>query len=320
MFVSWIRYHGRSEGLAAALQVRAEYVAVGRLGQHWTAPLRYVVQGARTAWLLVRHRPPVLVVMAPPSALVALGLLYQTLRRRPLLVDAHTNAVLGRGGAPRKVFLRLARHARVTIVTTEALGRVVAAHGVRTVVLHDPPFGDPAPDVGPAAAVARERPLLVMPSSWWSDEPLDELRRAAEATPEVDIVLTGRSAGPLGDPALWPPNVRLAGWLTDDDYRGLVVSATALIALTTRAMTMQRAGYEALILGRALVVSDSAVLREYFTQGAVFCRHEVDDMRRAFLEVAARHAELASAMTQLRGDKQQEFNAGLATIRQAIAN
>jgi glycosyltransferase involved in cell wall biosynthesis len=85
-------------------------------------------------------------------------------------------------------------------------------------------------------------------------------------------------------------------------------------------MTMQRAGYEALILGRPLVASESAVLREYFTDGAVFCRHEVDDMRRAFLEVVARQAELSSAMTRLRAEKQQDFNAGLATIREAIAH
>ena len=321
MFVSWIHHHGRSAALARALGVPAVFVAVGRRGNRLTVPYRYVVQAVRTVRLLARERPAVLYVMAPPLPLVAIGLLHQALTGSPLVVDAHTGAVVADGPRPKRAFALLARRARATVVTTERLAGVLRRHGAGPViVLHDPPHAESAPERVPhAGGSERARPLLVMPSSWYRDEPLEAVRDAASRVAHVDVVLTGTPTGPLADPAAWPSNVRLAGWLDAGDYAALLDEATGVVALTTRDLTMQRGGYEALILGKPAVVSDTTVLREYFTQGAVLARHEPSDLARAFEACVDAAPGLAREMEDLRARKQAEFAEGLQALAAAVA-
>ena len=123
LFVSWTRHHGRSVALADAVGVDAVFVAIGRQTSVATAPWRWSVQALRTVALLARRRPRVLFVMAPPLPLVLLALGYARLRGARLVVDAHTGALLRlrRGGAVNTTFLKVARHADLTIVTTERL-------------------------------------------------------------------------------------------------------------------------------------------------------------------------------------------------------
>jgi N-acetylglucosaminyldiphosphoundecaprenol N-acetyl-beta-D-mannosaminyltransferase len=317
VFVSWIHHHGRSAGLAQALGVPAHFIAVGRRGNRWTVPWRYLVQSVRTVQLLATTRPRALYVMAPPLPLVVIGLLYRLLMRAPLVLDAHTGAVLRRSGRPKRTFVLAARLADTTVVTTEALQRIVAAAGVRSsVVLHDPPIGAAA---GDGAVVGGDRPYVVMPCSWYWDEPLEVLRDAAAMTPEVDVVLTGTPTGPLADPSSWPANVRLAGFLPDAEYAALLAGATGILALTNRPLTMQRAAYEALILGRPAIVSDTTVLREYFSGGAVLVDHTPEALRLGLLACVEREADLAAEMRDLRARKQQEFAAGLDAVQRLVA-
>ena len=320
MFLSWIHHHGRSEALARALGVPAVFVAVGRRGNRLTAPFRYVVQALRTIRLLATERPRVLYVMAPPLPLVLLAVAYQTLTRAPCVIDAHTGAVVADGRRPKRAFAVVARRARATIVTTARLASPLQASGVATVVLHDPPHAEGALAIERTSPPVRpdRRPLLVMPSSWYRDEPVEAVREAARRVPHIDLVLTGNPSGPCADPATWPGNVRLAGWLDSVAYVSLLDEATALVALTERDLTMQRGGYEALILGKPAVVSDTTVLREYFTQGAVLSGHDPADLARAFEECVDRAETLAEEMVELRAIKQAEFADGLRALADAV--
>jgi glycosyltransferase involved in cell wall biosynthesis len=311
LFVSWIHHHGRSAGVARALGVPAVFVAVGRRGNKFSAPWRYFVQATKTMRLLWVKRPTVLYVMAPPLPLVLIGLAYQAVTGSALVVDAHTGAVLDPGGRPRRLFAFAARRARAVVVTTEPLAGVLRVRGVTTLVLHDAPFADTALERVSVAVPDRARPLFVMPASWYPDEPLDVLCRAACLVPGIDIALTGRPAGPLADRGVWPDNVTLTGWLDTAEYVNLIESATAIVGLTTRDLTMQRAGYEALILGRPAVLSDTSVLTEFFTKGAVFTPHEPVLMARAFEVCLAESTALAAEMRSLRSARQAEFKAGI---------
>ena len=316
VFISWVRYHGRSDGLADALGVPAEVVGTGTIGNKLTTPWRHAVQTARTLRVLRRDRPEALVVMAPPFPLVVLALLYGRLARRPVILDAHTGAVVADDGTVKPWFLRATRHAAATIVTTEALQRKVEAAGGTAIALHDSPFGPAAiePSSWPPA-----RPQVVMPSSWWRDEPLDVVREAARLVPEVDVVITGRPSGPLAEASCWPDNVRLTGFVDDDEYEALLATSTAVLALTTRDLTMQRAGYEALILGRPAIVSNTPVLREYFTKGAVFSAPTAVALAAAIRDAVARPQQLVAEMAELRAEKQREFSAGIAELRRYLA-
>jgi glycosyltransferase involved in cell wall biosynthesis len=306
LFVSWIDHHGRSADLCRVLPARCAFVGAGRVANPRTAPLRHLVQAVRTVRWLLRVRPRVLWVMAPPGDLVLLALLWRRLSGGRLVVDAHTGAVLDPGsGAPRST--RLLRRADLVVVTTPRLAAVLERRGVRALPLHDPPLQAVDADV--------EHGRVVLPASWYADEPWADVLDAARLLPDVRFVLTGRA--PAG--IVVPPNVRLSGYLPTEAYERLVAGAAVVLALTTREDTMQRAAYEAVAAGRPVVASGTRALREHLSRGAVFTIGGGEDLARAVREALDRSAALARDVVALREEHERAFEQDLTAVRSAIA-
>lgn len=304
LFVSWVRHHGRSARVAELLGIDAAFVAVGRSGDRRSVPIRYARQALQTASLLRARRPRVVVAMGPPLTFVALA---RALHRGVFVLDAHTGAVL-RNGEVRREFLALARRSDVVVVASEGLAaRLATDHGVHALTVHDPVL---EPQQAPASISPR---TVVFPASWRADEPMDALLAAARLLPDVEIVITGR---PTATDV--PSNVRLSGFVDDHEYEALVSGAGAVLALTTRAQTMQRAGYEAMAYGRPLVASDTDVLREFFTAGTVFAQPTADSLAAAITDALARGADLAREMAVLREHRRVEDDRSIGVLRDAI--
>lgn len=293
LFVSWISFHGRSDDLARVLGARSAFIAVGRLTNRRTAPARHLWQALRTVVLLSRARPRVLIVMAPPAALVALALGWRRLTGCKVVVDCHSGAVLG-----RPLSARLAARADLALVTLEEL----TAGLPNAVAVHD----------APAAAVeAARHDEVVFPASWYSDEPIDQLLAAARALPHRRFAVTGRPPQGLAV----PPNVRLTGFLAREDYLQLVAGAPLVLALTDRDLTMQRAAYEGVAAGRPVVASDTSALRSYLGDAAVYA----GDLAEAVEEAMSRLPELERAVVRVRDAQRLAFADAVGSITAAVA-
>jgi glycosyltransferase involved in cell wall biosynthesis len=317
LFLAWVRHHGRTETLANALGAEPVFMGIGTTGNRWSAPIRQVTQAFLTVSLLLRRRPRALIVQAPPALLLAVAGAYGILARRPVVADAHTSAVVLATGTVNPSVRLLWGMFRAVIVHNTALAEIARSRARTSVlVLHNPPI---VPSAEPGAAhEPTERFRVVYPCSWYADEPLEEVVEAARLAPEIEVVLTGRKRRDLAIPA----NVTLTGYVSDADYQQLIAGADALLALTTRELAMQQAGYEALAHGIPLVASDSAVLREYFEDAAVFTANRGEDLARALREARNRAPELRSAMARLAARRRAEFEltaeniGGLLGLRQ----
>ena len=290
------------------------FVAVGRSGNRWTVPLRYLVQAVQTVRYLGRARPAVVLAMAPPFAL---PLLCRVVHRGVLVLDAHTGAVL-RGGRVRRSFVWLARRADIVVVASESLrDRLVEDTGIHALAVHDPlPTGSGDLSTPETASRGHQNGggRVVYPAGWRSDEPVEAVLDAARRLPSVSFAITGRPPAGLAVPA----NVRLTGFLADDEYDELVRGADVVLALTTRSLTMQRAGYEALAHGRPLVASDTDVLREFFTRGTVFAAPTGESLAAAVEQALAEGDRLADEMGALRDHRGVEDDRAVAALREAI--
>jgi hypothetical protein len=293
LFVSWISYHGRSADLAGVLGATSAFIAVGRLTNRRTAPVRHLWQAIRTAMLLCRLRPRVLIVMAPPAGLVALALVWRRLTRCKLVVDCHSGAVLG-----RPLSARLAARADLALVTLRELSGDLP----NAVAVHD----------APAEAVdAPRHDEIVFPASWYVDEPIAELLAAARTLGHLRFAVTGRPPAGLSV----PPNVRLTGFLAREEYLRLVGGAPLVLALTSRDLTMQRAAYEAVAAGRPVVASDTQALRSYLGDSAVYA----GDLAAAVDEAVSRLPELERAVVRVREEQRAAFAEALTSITAAVA-
>jgi glycosyltransferase involved in cell wall biosynthesis len=260
--------------------------------------LRYPWSALRTALLLSRERPSLVVVQNPSMALAALACACKRLFGFALVVDRHSNFLLARRRRDdwkARLFLALSRYtlrnADLTLVTNGEIADRVLAAGGRPFVLPDP-----YPDVACAPPPpARPVPEAVFVCSWAEDEPIAEMMAACEALRgEAVVRATGRPK-PRHSALLGrkPGNFLPTGFLADADYLRLLAGADAVVVLTTMPSTLLCGAYEALALGKPLLLSGSRALREYFTAGAVHLEtHHPEEIARKLRLLLARRAEL----------------------------
>jgi glycosyltransferase involved in cell wall biosynthesis len=273
-------------------------------------PWRYLVSSVRTVRVLERRRPKAVMVALPPFPLLAVCWVWAKLRKAKVILDLHS-AVFesAKWRWARRPTMWIARRSDLTIVHHDGyLGRVP-----KGTVLHEVFDADQRP--------RSDGGFVLVPASWHEDEPIAEIYAAASALPGVEIRITGRpqevrsSSGAVVEP---PANVTLTGWVSDEEYKDLLASCSAVLALTTRENTMQAGGYQALAWHKPLVTSDTEVLRGFFGAAAVYASPNASAIRQAVEAVLAERETYAEAMGEHHQRLLEEYPAHLAPVRAAM--
>jgi glycosyltransferase involved in cell wall biosynthesis len=309
LFISWAPFSRRTETLARVFDLEPAFVSTPWPKRPWTTPVKYPWQGARTMRELSRSRPREVWVMDPPSLLPALAGAWARQRGVPLVADLHTVAF----SAPewrllRPLELPALRHAAAVLVTNEELAGEVRGWGARAVVLPDPAPEPPAETAG----VEVDDGLVTVVATYSKDEPLELLPGLARALPEVRFAVTG---APRGQVDGWPANLTATGFLSDADYWRQLARSALVMVLTTRPATLLSGGYEAMALGRPLLVSDHAVLRTYFGDAAVYAEAAVESLAAGVAAGLERGGELAGAIEALHGHRGREWERAAGRLR-----
>lgn len=312
-FVSWIRHHGRSAAIAEELDINPSFVTGGK----GSAPARYIRATLETRALLRKGggRASHVILMLPPfPALLAVASSGRNLR---IAGDLHSGVFNDRKWSwALRPTLAILRKRGIAIVTNESLARVCRAHKVETIVLHDiiEDFNDelPPPPLGLASFS-----YVLFPVTYAADEPIDAVLEAASDLPDQTFVLTGRAPEHLRAEA--PRNVVFTGFVSQPDFHALLRNAGAVAALTTREDTMQRAGYEAISAGVPLVVSSTAVLREYFGAAAAYADANAGSLREAIGVAMRDRNEWIQRLGALKEIRQREQTGALGSLRDWLA-
>jgi glycosyltransferase involved in cell wall biosynthesis len=312
LFLSWAPFSRRTETLAAAFGLDARFVTTPWPKRPWTVPLKYPWQTGATAAVLATADVGELWVMDPPLPAVATVAAAARLRRAPLVVDMHTVAFYAREWRLlRPLELPLLRRASAVLVTNESLAGQVRGWGAPAFVLPDPlPFVPAGVD-----ASALEPDLVTVVATYSKDEPIEILPTVARALPEARIAVTGRARGDLSG---WPPNLRPTGFLEDIEYWRQLARSAVVVVLTTRPETLLSGGYEALAVGRPLVTSDHAVLREYFGDAALYARDGHGSLEVALRVALDAQAEYAARAASLADTRRAEWTAAADTLRSRL--
>jgi hypothetical protein len=280
-------------------------------------PLRYAAATGWTVALLLRRRPETLVVMSPPAVPAVLAALYGLLTGRVVVVDAHSGA-FNRRAWRRMTWLSLRlldRCPRAAVVVTNGEMAAQAASWTHHPVIQ---LHDLLPTALPVEEPGSSCDALVV-SSWADDEPLDTLAAAMPALAGLRVVVSGRPSSPDAAAALERAGIEVPGFLSDEAYARALAGARVVVALTTREGTMQRGGYEAAARGKALVVSDTRVLREYFGDAAVLTADRPEALASAVREALDRRSQLEQAMRALRDRRAAAEQTGLARLEAVLS-
>jgi len=194
----------------------------------------------------------------------------------------------------------LARRAIWSATTNEELTTRLAERGVKGIVVEDIPFEMPEASY----AVESKHFCIAAVCSFDADEPVAEIMQAAHALPEVRFYVTGNmKKAPRTVLDNKPDNVAFTGFLNNDDYAGLLRSASAVLVLTTNDFTMQRGGSEAITVKRPLITSDFAVLRRIFYKGTVHCDNTPEGIVQAIRGVMKEYDRYRREIAELRAER-----------------
>jgi glycosyltransferase involved in cell wall biosynthesis len=311
--LTWFQ-HRRTKELCAGLRFELAVLNTDLRG-----PLRYLMLSARTLLLLARRRPRVLLVQNPSLVLAALAVAVRGVLRYYLIVDAHNEAVvpfINRRRWMRWLSRWVLRKADLTIVTNRQLADVVERCGGRAFTLPD---RIPAP----AAVAARALPgafNVVLIATFAPDEPIAEVLEAVRGT-EVELYVTGnhRKLDP-SVAATVPPNVRFTGYLNEEEYWILLRSADAIVDLTLMDDCLVCGAYEALAIGRPMILSHNSASVELFGDSAVFTDNTAVDIRRALERVSSERARLQAAAERKRKELTDLWAVGARELARTVAD
>jgi glycosyltransferase involved in cell wall biosynthesis len=240
-------------------------------------------------------------VQNPSLALTVLAVLVRPLFGYRLVVDAHNEGVrpFDRPYAIVRILTRrLLKSADITIVTNDALAEDVDAAGGHSLVLPDRLPAVPRFAAHPGSR--GDAPDVVVIASFRRDEPIAAIMAAAATMPDVRFAITGPAARYKDTSAPPPSNVRLAGFLPDNAYWQLLAQAAVICDLNLKPDCLVCGAYEALAVGKPMVLSDNPPTRDIFASAAVLTGCEVEDIASAIGNAIKRRERLASGALALR--------------------
>jgi glycosyltransferase involved in cell wall biosynthesis len=315
--VAWTRFQPRTSALASALGGKARFFSDGFAGPRVAIrPLSYVIKAFQTWGVLSRDDPQTVLVITPPVFAPFVVWLWCVVHGRPLVVDCHTGAFHSRKWAwARPLHKWLLRRVRVVLLHTEELEAMVSAWGARAMVLPDD-LPNRSEASLPAPAAGRR---VVIAGSFDSNEPVADVIEAARLLPDVEFRFTG-------DPSLLaeklragsPANVVFTGYLAYPVFLGELLAADVVGVFSTDPRIMNRAAFEAVGLGRALVLSDLPGLRGRFGNAALFSSNEPAAIAAAISRALDTEDELANRSLALDTELRAQRESAVARLRSII--
>lgn len=271
--VAWARFQPRTSALAAALGGRTLFVDDGIAGKHIAGrPLAYLLKAVRTWRVLSHDRPQTVLVVTPPVFAPLVAWLWCVFHGGALVVDCHTGAFhSGKWGWARPIHRWLLQRVRVVLLHTDEAEALVRGWGARALLLPDD-----LPESSDAGPYQRaDHPSVLVAGSFDANEPVADVVEAARLLPDIEFRFTG-------DPSLLPAKLRagaphnaiFTGYLPYPAFLGELQAADVVGVFSTDPQIMNRAAFEAVGLGRPMVLSDLAGLRSRFGAAALFCAND----------------------------------------------
>jgi glycosyltransferase involved in cell wall biosynthesis len=254
--------------------------------------IKYALLCCKTIAIIHKNKIDVIFAQNPSIVLSALAIAYKFIFNKIVIIDAHNGGLLPLEGKYKMLnYLAkvIAKRADTTIVSNKYLAELVTSWGGTPYVMPDPL---PTPHK-PIKTHFNDSNYFLFICTWASDVPYDQVIEAARLCSNEKIYITGNYQKKLTLKQITdlPKNVKLLGFVSEEDYLDYFTHAAAAIDLTTRNNCLVCGAYEAAALGVPAILSDTQVSREVFTQGYIFTNNSTQ--------------AIATAINQMRENRQQ---------------
>jgi len=281
--------------------------------------VRYPYLILKTLGLLVRFRPKLLFVQNPSVVLTLSAVLLRRVFRFHLVVDAHNEGVKpfhSHYNWLLPIYSWIQKKTDLTIVTNDQLAKEVASNGGTPFVMEDP-----IPQMWATNAISLQgKHNIVFVCTFQKDEPYKEVIASARFLDRSTCIYItgnyGKSPSCVIKDA--PANIVFTGFLPEQEYVNLLHSSDAVMDLTLMQDCLVCGAYEAVALGRPLILSDTPVLKNYFYKGAVYTANSSQAIANSIRHTIAGHAKLEVEVRDLKRDLEAAWQKKFTEFRNIL--
>jgi hypothetical protein len=243
---------------------------------------------------------------------------YALLHGAQYVIDSHTAAFMAaKWHWSVGLHRMLSSRASTTIVHNESQERLIQEWGCPYFLLAFAPGEYPAGEKYPVS----ENFNIAVICSYDSDEPFELIFEAAKDLDGVSFYFTG-NAQDMDKRLLLTKanNIHLTGYLPYDRYIGLLRAVDTVMDLVDNDYTLLSGGFEAVSVGVPLIVSDTPLLRNYFSGGTIYVSNTVDGICQGVRLMQGRYLQMQSEMLVLRKQLHNELTQRFAELQHLLGD
>jgi glycosyltransferase involved in cell wall biosynthesis len=235
-----------------------------------------------------------------------------------LIVDSHNEGIEPFCEIFKKInfiYVFIQKIADVTIVTNAYLAMIVGQNGGNAFILTDKiPF---PPEVDKIDLCGKFNYVFIC--TFAKDEPVNEFIEACDRISSDDYVyITGNYSKYGIDFGGIKSNIIFTGYLSDADYWRYLYSADCVIDLTLMDNCIVCGAYEALSVGKPILLSDTEVLRNTFGMGAMFTKNEATSLGDSLVAIKKQIHVLEEQSSAFREMFSREWERSGAMLKQKL--
>jgi glycosyltransferase involved in cell wall biosynthesis len=312
VFIAWFPQSRRSEMFSRTLGGNLHCIYYLGRSRTWIVPIKYFLQALRTLQILLDERPAVVHVQNPPFVASLIVYLYSKAFHSKYVIDHHSAAFSNVWDWALAIQKKLARTAKVKIVTNQYWADIIQGWEAQTLIM-----GDAFLDLPPGSdyQVSNEFNIVFI-CTFSEDEPLKEAIDAVSEMDNVHLYITGDATNVAPE---WknniPRNITLTGFLPDEEYIGLLRSVDSVMVLTTRDHTLQMGGCEAVAVNQPLITSNWPYLQKYFNRGTIYVDNTPAGIREGIKLMIKDRPKLREGIYQLKIEGREEWDIQLNMLR-----
>jgi glycosyltransferase involved in cell wall biosynthesis len=272
LFLAWFPFQRRQISMSQFFGFQP-YFMPHQSASRLLRPIQYIGHALKTLKVLRKNRPNIVWVQLPPSPLLTAILIYKHLfdKTIKIVADCH-NSTFNPLWLNWPAFIRQLNSVDAILVHNHAMINKAVGVGIRQdkiYALEDPPAFIQA---STEKTIDYPRPWVLFLTAFASDEPIAEIYSAAALAPDLHFVIAGDLRRAAGRHKLipHPPNIVLAGYIAGNRLDATIEQADAILALTRHDNEQLSTAAEAVGAGKAMVLADTAVLRDMYARGAIY--------------------------------------------------
>jgi glycosyltransferase involved in cell wall biosynthesis len=287
--------------------------------------LKYIYGGISTIYNLIDKRPKLVYGQNPSLILTLLLAVMKPLFGYKLVIDRHTNFKLtSNKGLVDYVYHRISdftlRKSDLTIVTNDYLAKLVQKKRGHSIVLEDK-----LPDMRNNGTKQLDGSYnIAFVTSFSKDEPIIEVIEALkDINDDVNLYVTGNNKkydSKVIDDAKKISNIHFTGYLSENDFMTLLHSVDAIIVLTKFDYTMTCGAYEGVSIGKPMILSNTSVIKDYFTKGVIYCEPEKQSILNSVRELIQNHDKMQKEILELNAEITEKWNKRILSVKNVINN